>query len=153
MLELKDKEIFIGGLIASDLPACDAGCSSGRTSCMRTGPVRGTCSTFTPCGRIVSLLESGPKNATSGGVVLLSPARSSWHQFRNHQHRQEVLGQAAKSIGSGVRGDTPNINGETAIARQRSQITEHEDFAPGFFEGKPRSEANKFNQFLNRQTQ
>jgi hypothetical protein len=29
----------------------------------------------------------------------------------------------------------------------------HKNFAPGFFEGKPRSEANKFNQYLNRQTQ
>ena len=59
-------------------------------------------SVFTPCTVADSLLEAvaeAAKNATSGDVVLLSPACSSWDQFRNHQHRGEVFCQAVKSIG------------------------------------------------------
>ena len=76
---------------------------------------------FTPCAVADSLLEAvaeAAKNATSGDVVLLSPACSSWDQFRNHQHRGEVFCQAVKSIGRGVHGDTPNIDGETVTAQQ-----------------------------------
>jgi len=71
---------------------------------------------FTPCTVAGSLLEAvaeAAKNATSGDVVLLAPACSSWDQFRNHQHRGEVFCQAVKSIGRGVRSGTPNINGKT----------------------------------------
>ena len=76
-------------------------------------------SVFTPCTAADSLLEAiaeAAKNATSGDVVLLSPACSSWDQFRNHQHRGEVFCQAVKSIGRGVRGSTPNIDGKTVTA-------------------------------------
>ena len=76
-------------------------------------------SVFTPCTTAHSLLEAvaeAAKNATSGDVVLLSPACSSWDQFRNHQHRDEVFCQAVKSIGRGVRGSTPNIDGKTVTA-------------------------------------
>jgi UDP-N-acetylmuramoylalanine--D-glutamate ligase len=77
-------------------------------------------SVFTPCTVADSLLEAvaeAAKNATSGDVVLLSPACSSWDQFRNHQHRGEVFCQAVKSIGRGVHGGTPNIDGKTVAAQ------------------------------------
>ena len=67
---------------------------------------------FTPCtlaGSLVEAVAEAAKNATAGDVVLLSPACSGWDQFRNHEHRGEVFCQAVKSIGRGVRGDTPNI--------------------------------------------
>ena len=80
---------------------------------------------FTPCRVANSLLEAvaeAAKKATSGDVVLLSPACSSWDQFRNHQHRGEVFCQAVKSIGRGVRGGTPNINGKAAATPQLSEL-------------------------------
>jgi UDP-N-acetylmuramoylalanine--D-glutamate ligase len=76
---------------------------------------------FTPCTLADSLLEAvteAAKRATSGDVILLSPACSSWDQFRNHQHRGEVFCQAVKSIGRGVGGDTPNIHGKTAATHR-----------------------------------
>ncbi len=83
--------------------------------------MRSAWSIFTPCTVASSLLEAvaeAAKNATSGDVVLLSPACSSWDQFRNHQHRGEVFCQAVKSIGSGVREGAHNINGRLATAQQ-----------------------------------
>jgi UDP-N-acetylmuramoylalanine--D-glutamate ligase len=77
-------------------------------------------SVFTPCTTSDSLLEAvaeAAKNATSGDVVLLSPACSSWDQFRNHQHRGEVFCQAVKSIGRGVCDATPNIDGKIVTAQ------------------------------------
>jgi UDP-N-acetylmuramoylalanine--D-glutamate ligase len=85
-----------------------------------SGRMRTAWSIFTPCTVADSLLEAvaeAAKNATSGDVVLLSPACSSWDQFRNHQHRGEVFCQAVKSIGRGVRSATPNIDGETVAAQ------------------------------------
>ena len=76
---------------------------------------------FNSCAAASSLLKAeaaAAKNATSGDVVLLSPACSSWDQFRDHQHRGEVLCQAMESIGRGVYSGTPNIHGETATAEQ-----------------------------------
>ena len=76
--------------------------------------IRAAWSLFTPCTVAGSLLEAvseAAKNATSGDVVLLAPACSSWDQFQNHQHRGEVFCQAVKSIGRGVRGGTPKIHG------------------------------------------
>jgi UDP-N-acetylmuramoylalanine--D-glutamate ligase len=83
--------------------------------------MRAAWSAFTPCTVANSLLEAvaeTAKNATSGDVVLLSPACSSWDQFRNHQHRGEVFCQAVKSIGRGVRSGTPNIHGESVTEQQ-----------------------------------
>jgi UDP-N-acetylmuramoylalanine--D-glutamate ligase len=83
--------------------------------------MRAAWSVFTPCAVADSLLEAvaeAAKNATSGDVVLLSPACSSWDQFRNHQHRGEVFCQAVKSIGRGVQGGTPNIDRKTVTAQQ-----------------------------------
>ena len=83
--------------------------------------IRAAWGLFTPCTVAESLLEAlseAAKNATSGDVVLLAPACSSWDQFRDHQHRGEVFCQAVKSIGRGVRGGTPNIHGKTVTAQQ-----------------------------------
>ena len=86
-----------------------------------TQRMRAAWNVFTPCAAADSLLEAvaeAAKNATSGDVVLLSPACSSWDQFRNHQHRGEVFCQAVKSIGRGVLGVTPNIDCKTVAAQQ-----------------------------------
>ncbi len=61
---------------------------------------------FTSCALVDSLLEAvseAAKRAGSGDVVLLSPACSSFDQFRNYQHRGEVfraaVAQWARSAG------------------------------------------------------
>jgi UDP-N-acetylmuramoylalanine--D-glutamate ligase len=49
---------------------------------------------FPPCTVARWLLEAvseAAKNATSGDLVLLVPARSGWVQFRNHQHPGRLL--------------------------------------------------------------
>ncbi|MEO6183977.1 MAG: UDP-N-acetylmuramoyl-L-alanine--D-glutamate ligase [Verrucomicrobiota bacterium] len=59
--------------------------------------IRAAWSLFTPCTLVNSLLEAVPesaKNAVPGDVVLLSPACSSFDQFRNYQHRGEVYRDA-----------------------------------------------------------
>ena len=71
-------------------------------------------SLFTPCTRTESLLEAvaeAAKAAASGDVVLLSPACSSFDQFRNYQQRGESFCSAVKSIGRGEMGANPYING------------------------------------------
>jgi hypothetical protein len=92
---------------------------------------------FTPCAVPGSLLEAIAEaaiNATSSDVVLLSPARSSWDQFRDHQHRGEVLWQAVKSIGRDVHAGIPNIGGKTAKAQQRVESKRQTcEFCFGFF--------------------
>ncbi|MEI8040767.1 MAG: hypothetical protein WCL11_05125 [Verrucomicrobiota bacterium] len=78
-----------------------------------TGP--GARILFTPCTLSGSLVQATPetaRNATSGDVALLSPAYSSIDQFRNRQHRSEVLCPAVESTGGGVHVGTPNIDGE-----------------------------------------
>ena len=59
--------------------------------------IRAAWSLFTPCTLVNSLLEAVPetaKMAVPGDVVLLSPACSSFDQFRNYQHRGEVYRDA-----------------------------------------------------------
>jgi UDP-N-acetylmuramoylalanine--D-glutamate ligase len=71
-------------------------------------------SLFTPCTRTESLLEAvaeAAKAAASGDVVLLSPACSSFDQFRNYQQRGESFCSAVKSIGRGEMTAHPYING------------------------------------------
>jgi UDP-N-acetylmuramoylalanine--D-glutamate ligase len=74
---------------------------------------------FTPCKVASSLLEAvaeAAQKAASGDVVLLSPACSSFDQFRNYQHRGEEFCQAVKSISSGASVGTPNVMGKTAAS-------------------------------------
>jgi UDP-N-acetylmuramoylalanine--D-glutamate ligase len=68
--------------------------------------IRAAWSLFTPCKLSDSLLEAvteAASSATSGDVVLLSPACSSFDLFRNYQHRGEAFCEAVKSIGRGLR--------------------------------------------------
>src|SRR6266446_752945 len=78
--------------------------------------IRAAWSLFTPCTVFNSLLEAlteAAKNAASGDVVLLSPACSSFDQFRNYQERGEKFCRFVKSISRGAPGGDPNINGKT----------------------------------------
>ena len=70
--------------------------------------IRSAWSLFTPCTLADSLLEAvseATKAATAGDIILLSPACSSFDQFRSYQHRGEVYRQAvadwARTTGSG----------------------------------------------------
>ncbi len=79
--------------------------------------IRAAWSLFTPCTMANSLLEAvtdAAKDATSGDVVLLSPACSSLDEFRNYQQSGEVFCQTVKSIGRGAGDGTPNMRGNTA---------------------------------------
>jgi UDP-N-acetylmuramoylalanine--D-glutamate ligase len=63
--------------------------------------IRAAWSLFTPCVMADSLLEAvsmAAKNAAPGDVVLLSPACSSFDQFRNYQHRGEVFREAVGAL-------------------------------------------------------
>jgi UDP-N-acetylmuramoylalanine--D-glutamate ligase len=61
--------------------------------------IRAAWGLFTPCRTMDSLLEAvheAARLAVPGDVVLLSPACSSFDQFRNYQHRGEVYRHAVK---------------------------------------------------------
>lgn len=78
--------------------------------------IRAAWSLFTPCKVVDSLLEAvteAVRNAASGDVVLLSPACSSFDQYRNYQERGEIFCQSVKSIGRGMQSHDPNINDKT----------------------------------------
>ncbi len=81
--------------------------------------IRSAWSLFTPCATAPSLLEAvaeAARNATSGDVILLSPACSGLDQFRNHQHRGQVFYEAVKSIGRGRKAPDPYMHGLPAPA-------------------------------------
>jgi UDP-N-acetylmuramoylalanine--D-glutamate ligase len=81
--------------------------------------LRAAWSLFTPCTLVDSLLEAvteAARNAVAGDVVLLSPACSSFDQFRNYQHRGEVFRQAVKDLESAAVGG--------AVENHRKGITE-----------------------------
>ncbi len=66
--------------------------------------IRAAWSLFTPCTTVSTLLEAvaeAAKLARPGDVVLLSPACSSFDQFRNYQHRGEVFRDVVKKLTSG----------------------------------------------------
>jgi len=72
--------------------------------------IRAAWSLFTPCKPSASLIEAvveAAQNAASGDVVLLSPACSSFDQFRNYQDRGERFCEAVKSISRGATGGSP----------------------------------------------
>jgi len=86
-------------------------CASGRTAERR--------SFFTPCTPAGSLLETtteAAKGAPFGDANSLSPACSSFDQFRNDQQSGEFLCRMVKSIGRGVRGGNPNMDDKTVTA-------------------------------------
>lgn len=63
--------------------------------------LRAAWSLFTPCTVAGTLLEAvtiAAKNAAPGDVILLSPACSSFDQFRNYQHRGEVFREAVNAL-------------------------------------------------------
>ena len=69
---------------------------------------------FTPCKLADSLLEAfteAARTASSGDVVLLSPACSSPDQSQDREKLGDVFCHAVKSIGRGVPTGTPNMNG------------------------------------------
>lgn len=69
--------------------------------------IRAAWSLFTPCATVDSLLEAvelAARSAGVGDVVLLSPACSSFDQFRNYQQRGEVFRQAVSQWADGVEG-------------------------------------------------
>jgi len=84
--------------------------------------IRAAWSLFTPCKVVDSLLEAvteAAKNAASGDVVLLSPACSSFDQYRNYQERGEIFCQTVKSIGRGMQSHDPNINDKMAVSSSK----------------------------------
>jgi hypothetical protein len=94
---------------------------------------------FTPCTPEVSLLEAmtdAARRASVRDVVPLSPACSSFDQFRNRQQRGQENYRAVKSISGGVGGDAPHMDDKTANAWMQQTKTVS-TFARGFFEGKP----------------
>ena len=87
--------------------------------------IRGAWGLFTPCALMDSLLEAvqdAAHKAVAGDVVLLSPACSSFDQFRNYQHRGEVFRQAVKNFehktasGRATRPGPENSTGPTELS-------------------------------------
>ena len=98
---------------------------------------------FTPCMPANPLLEAVSEaagNATSGDVVLLSPASSGLDQSRNHPHRAARLCSAVKSIGWGGVLPNPNIHGllATRFNAWAANVKMQQNLLRGFFEKKPR---------------
>jgi hypothetical protein len=125
MFEMQDKQILMVG--------------RGR----RGGLARGR---FTPCAPDGSLLEAMTEAAKCwilGGAVLLSPACSSYNQFRNEQNCGEEFYRPAKSTGRGATNGNPNINdiNNDNLMRKADRQRNHK-FVPRFCEGKPRSKNN-----------
>jgi UDP-N-acetylmuramoylalanine--D-glutamate ligase len=80
--------------------------------------IRAAWSLFTPCSIMPTLIEAvsaAREMALPGDVILLSPACSSFDQFRNYQHRGEVFRQAVKQLEKSGR---QNRDGGSAIGRE-----------------------------------
>jgi UDP-N-acetylmuramoylalanine--D-glutamate ligase len=73
---------------------------------------------FTPCtaaGTLLEAVSAAAKNAVRGDVVLLSPACSSFDQFRNYQHRGEVFREAVAELKAVAEGAAaPDTHCQTA---------------------------------------
>ena len=71
---------------------------------------------FTSCTILNSLIEAvseAASRAASGDVVLISPACSSFDQFRNYQERGESFCRIVKSISRGADDGNPNMADKT----------------------------------------
>jgi UDP-N-acetylmuramoylalanine--D-glutamate ligase len=77
--------------------------------------IRAAWSLFTPCSVVPSLLEAlqeATKRTMPGDVVLLSPACSSFDQFKNYQHRGEVYRDGVGKLGlSGAHDAVVSLSG------------------------------------------
>jgi UDP-N-acetylmuramoylalanine--D-glutamate ligase len=84
--------------------------------------IRSAWSLFTPCSTVGTLLEAlaeAAKRAKPGDVVLLSPACSSFDQFRNYQHRGDVFRDAVKKLANANPGEAHKaVRGETERRRE-----------------------------------
>jgi UDP-N-acetylmuramoylalanine--D-glutamate ligase len=72
--------------------------------------IRAAWSLFTPCTLVDTLVEAvseAARVATAGDVVLLSPACSSFDQFRNYQHRGETFREAVLGLHGAPRAGSP----------------------------------------------
>jgi len=79
--------------------------------------IRAAWGLFTPCtvaGSLVEAVVEAASKATSGDVVLLSPACSSFGESQNYQQLGEEFCRAVKSIGRGAPDGSPYIDGKTA---------------------------------------
>ena len=89
--------------------------------------IRAAWSLFTPCTLGDSLLKAvsdATKLAAAGDIILLSPACSSFDQFRGYQHRGEVYRRAVADLvrttgGGGEGGDHQKMDGkpESEVSR------------------------------------
>jgi UDP-N-acetylmuramoylalanine--D-glutamate ligase len=73
--------------------------------------IRSAWSLFTSCkicGSLVEAVTEAAKNASSGDVVLFSPACSSLDQMKNYQKSGEEFYRIVKSISGGVMGESHN---------------------------------------------
>lgn len=88
--------------------------------------IRAAWSLFTPCtlsGSLLEAVEKAAAHATSGDIVLLSPACSSFDMFQNYQHRGDVFRDAVKNLGKAGYcggGDSHATDGMSAAASDRS---------------------------------
>src|SRR2546421_12164257 len=78
--------------------------------------IRGAWGLFISCtisDSLINAVTEAAGQAASGDVVLLSPACSSFDQFRDYQERGEIFCRTVKSIGRGAEDGNPNMNGKT----------------------------------------
>ena len=89
--------------------------------------IRAAWSLFTPCKVFDSLIEAvteAAKHASSGDVVLFSPACSSFDQFRNYQERGEMFCRTVKSISRGAAGADPKPKGKSDESGRDAQTAQ-----------------------------
>jgi UDP-N-acetylmuramoylalanine--D-glutamate ligase len=87
--------------------------------------IRAAWSLFTPCTAVSTLLEAvteAAKRAKPGDVVLLSPACSSFDQFRNYQHRGDVFRQAFKELAPAADGGPAERTPAAEVSRRELLI-------------------------------
>ena len=96
---------------------------------------------FTSCTARGSLLEAmteAAKDAPGGDANLLSPACSSFDQFRNCQQGGEIFCYSVKSIGWGMLNGDPNINDKNMTLWMTAEVThKNENLFRGFVRENP----------------
>ncbi len=100
--------------------------------------IRAAWSLFTPCALVDSLLEAvadAARNAVPGDVVLLSPACSSFDQFKNYQHRGEIFRQAVMRLQATPGGSASCLSEQRAAGTLKHN--EQTRFATGLVEEIP----------------